>query len=541
MLGLPVPQGYDIAQHVRFASAYQEAMVNGVVVPSWAGSENMGFGSVGVRFYPPFADYILAATQLLTRDWYDTFLINSFLWMIPGCIGVFVWVREFRTSNIAFLAASLYAVMPYHLLQIYRMQLYSEFVASAILPFCFLFATRLVRRGRILDIIGLGFSCALLVLTHLPASLIGAIALTIYVVVILDWRRPSATLTRIAAATTITIALTAFYLVRLVMEIDWVKHSGPEYSTGFFDHRRHLFPMLQTFGEGYWDYSLWRLDISIVLVLLLLLPNVIWLIKVRNMETTFTFERKAVLAVGLTGIFSVFMLSDASSLVWYLTPSLQKIQFPWRFLSVASLMASVSAACMISRISDRSWRFSRTLALTVIALLVGMILFDIAKVIPTTERPTREDFYKLSVDTRDLEGCKCWWPTWAESDAFQNQERVSAGSREVEIATWESASRDLTVGEGEPMNLRLATFFYPHWDGTVNGHPVPIGKDENGVLLVPIPAERSRVRVVFEEPIHTKISSYVSIISWLAMIVVLMFVLLSKLRKFYAPLTAGGG
>ena len=531
MLGFPVPQGYDIAQHVRFASSYQDAILAGVFVPSWAQSENFGFGSVGIRFYPPFADYVLAVTQFVTHDWYDTFLINGFLWMVPGCLGVFFWVREFRSSSTAFLAAGIYALMPYHLLQIYRMQLYSEFVASAILPFCFLFATRLVRRGNSLDIVGLGASCALLILTHLPASLIGAITLTVYVALLIDWRDPLRTLGRLAIATLLSLSLTSFYLVRLLTEIDWVKHSGTEFSSGFFDHRRHLFPIINSFGADYWYFSLWRLDIPIILALGLLVLLIIWCIKLGSSGSLHAFDRKIILAIALTGLLSVFMLSSISSFVWNAAESLQKIQFPWRFLAVASLMASVSAACAISLISDRSGGLDRVLGFAAIALIVVSVFFDLKEVIPITNRPMREDFYKLSVDTRDSEGCECWWPKWAQRGALENRELVSAGGREVVITRWEPVRREFTIGEGEPMKIRAATFFYPYWKGKVNDQPVEIGKDENGALVVPIQDEPSRVEIYFEEPTQLKIAWYISFISWTAMSMIAIFSLLSRFRK----------
>src|SRR5678816_2045467 len=75
MLGFPVPEGYDISQHLRFASDYHEAILNGSFIPRWASVDNFGFGGIGIRFYPPFADVFLAITQIFTNDWYKTLLI----------------------------------------------------------------------------------------------------------------------------------------------------------------------------------------------------------------------------------------------------------------------------------------------------------------------------------------------------------------------------------------------------------------------------------------------------------------------------------
>jgi hypothetical protein len=310
-----------------------------------------------------------------------------------------------------------------------------------------------------------------------------------------------------------------------------VRHSGTEFSSGFFDHRRHLFPIIKSFGDEYWSFSLWRLDIPIILALGLLVLFLIAFVKLRNSESLQEFERKMIFASALTGLFSVFMLSSISGFVWNAVEPLQKIQFPWRFLAAASLMASVGAALVISMVSDRAGRFGKILGFAAIALIVFSIFFDLKEVVPIKDRPIREDFYKLSVDTRDSEGCECWWPKWAKRNALENRELVSARGRDVVITKWEPVRREFTIGEGEPMKIRLGTFFYPYWKGRVNDREVEIDKDENGVLVVPIQNERSRVEVYFEEPTLIKIALYVSFVSWTAMSIVVIFSLVSRFRR----------
>jgi len=71
MLAIPlfgIPEGYDVPQHLRFAATFRDALADGQLIPSWASIDNHGFGSVGTRFYPPVADYLLALTQSVTND-----------------------------------------------------------------------------------------------------------------------------------------------------------------------------------------------------------------------------------------------------------------------------------------------------------------------------------------------------------------------------------------------------------------------------------------------------------------------------------------
>ncbi len=525
-----VPDGYDLAQHLRFAASYHDAILNGSFIPFWAAGDNLGFGSVGVRFYPPLADYVLAVTQIFTNDWYKSFWLNSVFWMFPGCIGVYLWVKQFRSRAIAAAAAVIYALMPYHLLQVYRLQLYSEFVAASILPFCFLFATRVVKRGRISDVLGLAISCSLILLTHIPTSLAGFAGLGLYSVFIIDWKNPLRSISRFALAIAISIASAAFYLIRLATELSWVRHNTDEFSSGFFDYRHHLFPIFNNFGDGYWDFSLWLLDLSTILILLALLPLPFCALWGSAAKSRSVIESKVLIAVSVTGFFSIFMVSSLSGFIWRASGALQRIQFPWRFLSLAMLMGAVAITLTLSY-----GRFSRLIIYSSIALVFVTLVFDLTQTVLTAGPLTRERFFEKVVDKRTDEGCACWWPTAARKEAFENTEQVFAENRRIDIARWEPEDRVFTVYDGAPTDVRVATFYYPYWKATVNDRPTEVRMDNNGAIVIPVQAGGARVRLSFEEPYINRIMLYLSSATWLILLLAAILLGFLKLQHRFRP------
>ena len=515
MSGLPVPQGYDITQHLRFAASYREAILDGSFIPGWAGVDNLGYGSVGVRFYPPLADFILAVTHIFTNDWYLAFLINSFFWMFPGCIGVYFWVKEFRTPKYAALAGFLYAVVPYHLLQVYRMQLYSEFVAAAILPFCFLFATKVIKTERRFDVLGLSLSCSLLLLTHIPSSLIGLSGLAFYTAFLIDWKRPFRSIANVALAAILTILSNSFYLVRLLTEVKWVKHSSDEFSTGFFDFNRHLFPLLYSFGEDYWkEEKLAILDQTVILTILFFIPMVYCLVRIRSIDFKSNFEKRLFIAVSVAGVFSVFILSEASSFVWQAIPILQKIQFPWRFLLLASLIAVVSLTYGLSLILE-SKRISRPMIYLTISAVFLTLVFDATRAVWIPDRMPREEFNQRATANREKEGCSCWFPVWGEVAALESGEKARAENRTVEIKSWTDLTRTIILSAGDSKELRVGTFYYPYWKAEVNGQKAEVGKDANGAILLAVPTESVEVKLYFEEPRKVRFTKWLSLVFWI--------------------------
>lgn len=524
MLAFPlmgIPDGYDVAQHLRFAGAYHDAILNGTIIPGWAAVDNNGYGSIGIRFYPPLADYLLALTQFVTNDWYTSLWVNSFFWLFPGCLGVYFWTKGFLSRGYAAFAAILYAVMPYHLLQIYQFQLFSEFAASAILPFCFLFATRLIRGGKTSDMLWLAVSVSLLILTHIPSTLIGLMGLGIYCLLFMDWKVAVRTITRLAGSSLIALGATSFYWLRVVTEVDWVRHNTAEYSTGFYDYHRHLFPLIYSFGDWYWQRLLWLLDVPIILTFLFLIPGLACLLWLRKDKPATRPSVKLLSALTWTGLITLFMMSVPSTFIWNLIGPLQKVQFPWRMLAVGSLVAAAVLPITISTILERYPSLTRMAVYTALLLAVSITIFDLTQTILMAAPLPPAKFKEMVVDKRTDEGCTCWWPVWATS-AVPSPDVVGDGNRSVNVLEWRPENRRFSVNAGTLGYVRAATFWYPYWKATVNGASVETSADQSGAILIPVPDKSADVSLYFQEPNYLAAARYVSLAVWLGIALVLI-------------------
>ena len=90
MIFIGVFEGPDTSQHIQFASTYETALLSGDVFPSWGANENFGYGSVGVRFYPPIFSILIALAHALTDNWHTSiWLVKPFIysnwrgWRLP--------------------------------------------------------------------------------------------------------------------------------------------------------------------------------------------------------------------------------------------------------------------------------------------------------------------------------------------------------------------------------------------------------------------------------------------------------------------------
>jgi hypothetical protein len=532
MLPLPllgIPDGFDTPEHLRFVQTYMDAMASGTLMPGWAAGDNFGFGSVGVRFYPPLAHYVMAVVQLFTDDWFDTIWITSFFWMIVGATGVYRWAREFLSPKQSALVSILFVAMPYHLMQLYNYMLLAEFAAIAILPYCFLFATRLIRNAAPIDTILLAVSCSLFVLTHLPSIIVGFITLSIYCLFLIDWSQFRRTFINFAVAFLITLAASAFYLSRLFTEIDWVKHNDPQFfASSIYDYRQYLFPMFLNPEKPFWKKMVMLVDIPVFLTFLFLLPPFLCLaLKVVRKNA----DKKLLAALSAAGAFLIFILSYPSVVVWDSMVLLQRIQFPFRFLSAACVIASLSTVFSLSLLFENYPKFKRLVGYSALAVCLATVLFNITQVIIPSEADSRTAFSKKIEQTQNEPACRCWWPTWANAGAFNGRERIAAGDRSIAISEWAPEVRSFSVAAGDVGEARVATFWYPYWQASVNGRKVDLGRDESGAMLIELPSERADVVINFHEPLFLLVARYTSVLIWFGLLAALVLLWRSQQRS----------
>ncbi len=517
-----IPGGPDMPQHFQFAYTFYESITNGTLYPSWALQPNFGYGDVSVRFYPPLTYYILAVFRWITGNWFDAgCLLVVFLFFISG-IGVYCWSREWFSERASLLGAVIYLIIPQHVNQIYQASMIAEFTAAAILPFCFLFATRVCSKGRWIDVCKLGIAFGLLVLSHLPTLVMGSIMLLVYSLLTLKKADFIRTNLKLAASVSLGLLLSCFYWVRMFSELSFVQHSGEKYSTDYYSFNSHfIFPFLNIFsdvepsGSGIFMNSL-----SLVTFGVLIPSLIIYFMKAKEKKIP------SMPPLIVMTFLSFILATPISLMIWKYFPLLQKIQFPWRWLILFSLGCSIIAASSFETVLGYFKTTKRHFALLTIGLMLVCIPFDLTKIV-------NHHFYYPKVYFTDLvqrlstsPSWECWWTIWAIKDDTENKrvglpnpmsipEKVLIGNRKTDIKIWVATERTFDIGAGEAGQATVATLYYPHWKATVNGQPVEVSPTENGLISFPAPAEKAEVRLYFQEPQRVQIAFYLSGLAWI--------------------------
>jgi hypothetical protein len=513
----------DLSVYLGFAQEIRSAIEQGRYFPGWS-NDTFGYGSLGIRFYPPMGYYTSAIVFLFVGDWYTTVCIFLFLWMAVGCWGMFLFVREWTSPPWSLAAAGLYALVPFHLAEIYQFTLYGEFAASGILPYCLLYAARLCRRDLWADVIGFAISTAALILTHVPTSIIGAVGISLYILLMIERRRFLRTVSRFAISTAAALAASAFYWIRVVTEVDWLAHAQPQYAVSLGGRANWFFPYLLTAANApdHFRPVLRSFDAMVILTAALFIPSIALIASRRDLGNN---NRRTIRALAVVGGVGIFMLSTLSYFIWDRVEVLQKIQFPWRWLTVVSVVAVGVFVLASSEIVKAGGRIRKAAVVFLIGLIGLIIAYDVRKNLMYGNTADRTEFESIlnERNTAPETSFAAWWPVWARSEAFAVSDKAVVGGRSVEIMDWRADRCEFRVGEGPEGSVRVATFYYPLWKATVNGENVTPGMDRNGVMIIPLSTAVSEVSVFFEEPPLNRVCLMLSISTWLAMVTFIIF------------------
>ena len=503
-----IPEGADLANHYRFALPFYDSIQKGNLYPGWLAESNAGYGDARFRFYPPGLYYLLAIFKPLA-GWFGSTVITFGLLSAVGSLGVYFWTRSFLEPKSALLAAVLYAIAPYHLNELYQASLLSEYAACAVLPFVFAFIDRICERKRLADVVGLAASYALLILANLPLAVIGSLSALAFSLVRVVGKGAFRVDLRLAAGVLLGLAASAFFWVRMVSELPWIKAGAVDPKT-YYDYRRNFIfsPSALT------NRNTWYANLLALATITLFLPAMVLIWK--------GSDRKRLVATFIVMIFSFFMTLPLSQPLWQLIPKLSEVQFPWRWLAVTSLTGSVLVATAIPHWMELLKTRVRPLYFLPALGFVFSLIFIGSQIVWDSDYMSKKEFDSFLSSIRGAVSFKDWLPIEARElvELPKMTDNVAIDSRSVNVEDWRSEYRRFSVSAGAAGQARVKTFYYPNWRANADGSALSLQPSAEGVMLVNVPDRATSVEISFVEPLKVRIASWVSALAWLLMLIV---------------------
>jgi len=518
-----VPSGADRLNHYRFALTFDHAIRAGRLYPGWLADSNAGYGDPSVRFYPPALYYLMTAARALLGDWYRASIAVFTFISVMGACGAYFWACAYVPRRFAVWAGVFYAIAPFRLNEMLEWFLLAEYAGGVALVFSFGFVERVCRRGRAMDVAGLAISYALLILTHLPLTVMGSLALCVYALVRIEREHVWATLKRLTAGVLLGLAASACYWTTMAVELGWIK-AGSVAPQAAYDYRNNF--LFSTFSYTA-NFSVWWANYVAFATLLTFIPALALL---RRREV------KGLRAVAFTLLGSFLMATAASKPVWVLIPRLQSVQFPFRWLAISSMAGAVLVAASMPvwtnevrrAKSGGPWRILAMTAAGSVLLSSGFLAIHFATPSFYDDPPK---FYAEMQSIPGAEGHKDWWPVWAGDALPRDTDRVEVEGRAVAITSWEAERRAFLISAGSATSARVRTFYYPYWTATAGGRSLDIRPDGDGAILIALPAEAVSVVLEFHEPRRAHLAAALSALGWILIAALFLF----GLREMPSP------
>ena len=482
-----LPQAHDLMVHWMRAMQFDETLRSGVWYPRWLGGMNYGYGAATTLFYAPLAYYATSATHALLGDWSHAIQAVVLAAGAASAASFFLYARTFLSSTASAVAALVYLLLPYHLIDLYHRAALPELIAFVWMPLIMLAINSATKRLSARSVIGGAIAYGLLVVTHPPVAYLFSISLIVFalarVVVEKNWR----IIASASCIVTIGAGLSAFYWVPAMGEVGLVKQTVTRF---FRDQKGYISDLAATAGFG----RLLAASALLTLVLMLLFAMPAKSAGERDTKHSLTTQHKV--AWTAVGLLAFLMMTPAAAPIERFLPGISGIAFAWRWQSIEVLAVAVLAGIATEGLMQSGSPHRRfkivglsSAALAVIAFgVVGSAMASNLKVsfIPPADA-IEEDF--TPVDS----------PSVAEltKGAAAAITPAQPGSS-ARLIHWQPQTRVIETSSSSAATLEVPTFMFPGWIALIDGERISLRSDPRlETIVVDLPPGDHTVTLIF--------------------------------------------
>jgi hypothetical protein len=523
--------GESIDQILR-AIEVSRGIHEGELYPRWFGDLGGGFGNPYFVFYAPFIYYVSAAFHFLGFGILSSLKLMIFLGVVLSGIGMFLLARTFWGNYGGLVSAVAFIYVPYRMVNIYIRGDFAEAFAMALFPFVLYFFYQLLDQKTWYDWVGAVASYAALILTHNCSALIFSGFLVLFIGFVSLRERKLCQLLRGLGGVAWAIALSAIFWLPALLEKKWV-NIHLIYSDPALDFRNN-FIQLDKLLSPVWNLEggIGGRDLSFQIGwphLLLAFFSVVYILQL-NPEKKLVKQNAQFFL--LCVLLALFFTHPSSQRVWETLPLVKYLQFPWRYLTVLATFVSLLCGGLFVYFSAAS-KMNQKALLTVLLIVIVLATIQYCRVkghyVMNEEMLTpafvRNDggtvsaCNKSSMDT--IEDYGEYMPrsvTRLPSKELAGKVFSPSGKASVMNIKHFLSRYEFTVIAEDNAEVIVGSFYYPGWEARVQGKPLALFTDEEGLIHLRIPEGDHDVVVLFGDTWERKLGKAISVVGVLAFV-----------------------
>lgn len=522
-----IPLTHDGKDHLARIANFYANLSEGILIPRWAANLNWGFGHPVLMFLYPLPSYLASVFHFFGFNLSDSLKLVFATTYIASGFGMYLWLRTFLAKYPSLLGGILYLFLPYRFVDLYVRGAIGEHVAFVFPPLLFLFSTLVLRR-KLLGYVLTSLSMAGLLLSHNAISIMFLPIFIMWFVLQFFIHRKAEILIGQLISVGVGFGLSAFFLIPAFIEGKYtlrdIVTGGGEYADRFVQ------PIALLYGK--WNYGIsgqFTTELGIVGIFWALI-GILLLLRMRNSKKK--IHNNLLIFWYVVLMVSVFLTVGISKPIYEFITTLQKFQFPWRFLSVGVFSLSVISAITVSYINTKYQRILVLLSL----ILIAFFAYPQIKAKGYLDQP--DSFYKsVYHGTTDTgESAPIWSVRFMEKQANYPAEIIS-GIGNIDSSTKKTTEHIYKVDAKSEIRIVDNTLYFPNWEVYVDDSKVPIQyQDPNhrGLITFDVSEGNHIVKVVFN---NTKIRTLSNTISFSTVMFILILIITKhfgsqKFKKF---------
>jgi hypothetical protein len=490
-------KGGDSIIHLIRSNDVCYEMSLGNYYPRFLSQACFGKGLPTLNFYPP-AFYLLVG--YLNAIGFH--IITAMVVVCAGSFflsgwGMYLWTKKYCGEIGALIAATIYLFAPYHLVDIYLRGALPEFMALAILPYLFhgidlSFSSERSLRG----IIYTGLASAAIVMTHnLTAVMIFPFALCYFVWCRFYFKASYRRFMTACLGPLVGVGLSAFYWMPVMFEKKYLLGTGVSIA-GNLHYSSHFNNITAFFSSK--EVTAFTFNSLYALVFLCAAVSMAALTSYKDKKRWFG------LLTVVCCFLSVVMTLSIATPVYEAVPTLQYLQFPYRFLGPATLF--LSAFCGFVP-SSKLLTGRKNLTWVVCALIMMSCVFlsgNLRKVegplpsFPPNPVAFSKDSYPIFLSWSDGDFIPLD-STLARGETVVNPVVLSSGGMAVPVTDYRIVGAKLScrVALQQEAELVGPWLYFPGWEAKCDNKKMPVYPDKYGLIAVTIPQGAHDIEIRF--------------------------------------------
>lgn len=487
-----------------------------------------GFGYAWNIFYPPLETYISSIFSLFTSI-LKALKLTIILSMTLSGITMFALMKKItKNNNLSFLTAIIYMSAPYYLSDIYTRMAMGEVISYMFFPILFYGLYDIFydkgKQNYFLAIGALG-----IILSHNISTLLAVIISGIFVLI--NIKKLFSKNSRLHIWKHLIINSIFIILISIFFYGPFLEHkTSTEYGAFVWITPKDrfisfsIYPSQLFFSKPHadWASTLTSNTLNSCMSYELGLPIIIALFFTPTVISKIKKENKLLYITTLcSGI--LFALMATSIFPWKYIPLVPSvIQFPWRFLLLATFTLSIIAGINIYYSINATTLQNIFIPILIIIIYAGSYISDSVQY---------DIYYDISYlyNNEILQQKQCaayeYLPVKAQTNLEYIEQRsngviVTSGTATIENEQKNKSNMTFTIKESsENTTLELPYIYYLGYNIKINGTQIDYNESDKGFIQITIPEySNASVEVTYTGTKLEKISLGISIVSFLAFI-----------------------